>query len=268
MAAWHVSGARISAGRLLLALVLLVSFFFRLRVFDEVKDLETDRLLNPRRPLARGLISVPEAKAVALWLLVPEGTLAFSLDALAGAVWAISAAYSLLMYREFFAGPWLRPRMELYAVVHTFVAGLMSATVYSSVAPQLGWRAPWRLACFALASWAVFNVYEFARKTFAVAEERSGVESYSSRRGFWGAAALIVSQAALAIGLTWPLLLSPWARSGHVALFGILAGASVAYAGKRSAGFAAGLRVSAGAFILCFYLLAAAGLAPLKGPTP
>jgi 4-hydroxybenzoate polyprenyltransferase len=258
--AWSVSEAPVSAWRLLAAFGLLSSFFFRLRVFDEVKDFETDRTVNPHRPLARGMISVQEAKAVAWLLLVPEGVLAVLLGGAAGSAWAVSAGYSLVMYREFFVGAWLRPRMELYAVTHTFVAGLLSATVYAMVLPQLGFPLPHAMVWFALASWGVFNVYEFARKTFAASEEQPGVESYSSRLGSWGAATLIVSQGAAAIAFAWPLPLTPWARAGHLCLFGLLASAGVLYSSRRSAGLAAGLRAMAGVFILGFYLLVGAGL--------
>ena len=57
---------------LLMSVVLTVSFFFRLRLFDEIKDYEIDKQINPTRPLASGLISIPNVKLVFTLLILFE----------------------------------------------------------------------------------------------------------------------------------------------------------------------------------------------------
>jgi 4-hydroxybenzoate polyprenyltransferase len=239
--------------RLILAGVVLVSFFMRLRIFDDVKDHSTDVASNPGRPLARGLIAPGEARAVAFALLALEGMLSAALGWPALGAWLVAAGFSLLMFEEFFCGPWLRPRLELYAVTHTFVACLMAVMVLAAVSDVAAWRSADLL--FALASWAVFNVYEFARKSFDVSEERPGVDSYSSRLGVWGASALTVSQAWLAVLLGCAGRTRPWSQAAFMGLAAALTLSALAFALRRAP--AKLLRAAAGLFIFAFYTLAA-----------
>ncbi|MBN1669538.1 MAG: UbiA family prenyltransferase [Kiritimatiellae bacterium] len=179
-----------------------VLIFFRLRIFDELKDYETDKALHPDRPLARGLISTIDAKRMALTVAVLELALAAASGPCAFAAWGVVLLFSLLMYREFFAGAWLRPKMELYAVSHTLVSGWIGLYIATAVSGMLPWRLPAGVWAFALANWAVFNVFEFARKTWARDEETPGIESYSGRLQPWGAALLTLSMVAgSALGL-------------------------------------------------------------------
>jgi 4-hydroxybenzoate polyprenyltransferase len=239
--------------RLILAGAVLMSFFMRLRIFDDVKDQRTDVASNPGRPLARGLIAPVEARAVAFALLALEGLLSAVLGWSALGAWLVAAGFSLLMFKEFFCGPWLRPKLELYAVTHTFVACLMAVMVFATVSDVATWRAADLL--FALASWAVFNVYEFARKSFDVSEERPGVDSYSSRLGAWGAGALAASQAWLAVLLGSAAPARPWSEAGFIGLAAALTVSALAFALHRAP--ARLLRAAAGLFILGFYTLAA-----------
>ena len=239
--------------RLILAGAVLLSFFLRLRIFDDVKDQRTDVASNPGRPLARGLIAPGEARAVAFVLLALEAVLSAVLGRSALAAWLVAAGFSLLMLEEFFCGTWLRPKLELYAVTHTFVACLMALMVFAAVSDFASWRGSDLL--FALASWAVFNVYEFARKTFDASGERPGVDSYSSRLGAWGAGALTTSQAWLAVLLASAVPARPWSRAAFIALAAALTVSALAFALHRAP--ARLLRAAAGLFILGFYTLAA-----------
>lgn len=241
--------------RLILAGAVLLSFFLRLRIFDDLKDQSTDVRSNPGRPLARGLIAPGEARAVALGLLVLEAVLSAALGWSALGAWLVAAGFSLLMFMEFFCGAWLRPKLELYAVTHTFVACLMALMVFAAASDVASWRGSDLL--FALGSWAVFNVYEFARKTFDASGERPGIDSYSSRLGAWGAGALTASQAWLAVLLASAAPARPWS---HAALTGLAAAVTVsalAFALHRAP--ARLMRAAAGLFIFGFYALAALG---------
>jgi hypothetical protein len=141
----------------------------------------------------------------------------------------------------------------LYAVTHSFVACLMAVMVFATVSDVATWRAADLL--FALASWAVFNVYEFARKSFDVSEERPGVESYTSRLGAGGAGALAASQAWLAVLLGSAVPARPWSEAGFIGLAAALTVSALAFALHRAP--ARLLRAAAGLFILGFYTLAA-----------
>jgi 4-hydroxybenzoate polyprenyltransferase len=180
---------------LLAAFAATLLVFFRLRIFDDIKDASRDRSEHPERPLACGLISLDEAKQAAA--VSASAELAFAL--LAGfpvvVAWLFVFGYSLLMYREFFIGPWLRPKMELYAASHTLVAGWLGLFAAIAATSRWPWDLPHSVWILVGLNWAVFNLFEFARKSWGQDEERPGVPSYSNRWTPAGAAVLALSQA-------------------------------------------------------------------------
>jgi 4-hydroxybenzoate polyprenyltransferase len=197
--------------------------------------------------------SPAEARRAAFALVPAEGVLAWLCGTRALVAWAAVLVWTLLMYREFFVGAWLRPRMELYAVTHTFVVtglGLLAAVTVGGATTQ-----PFEmLLAPAAANWAVFNVFEFARKTLAPEEERPGVETYSSRHGPRGALLLtagnvLVACAALAFGGVLPRTgLCAAAAAALLPLFG-----TVPFALRPEAATARWFRGCHGAFLVAFY---------------
>ena len=208
------------------SMVVVGLFFLRLRIFDEIKDYRHDCEANPRRPLPRGLISLEEARNLAGLVTVLEAVLATALGWEVGLAWAASYAYSLAMFGEFGIGPWLRPRLELYAISHTLVASLLGLTVATAVTGLPLWRLPDTVWLFAPANWALFNVFEFSRKTFAPTEESESEASYSSRWGPCGAAGITLAWSAVALVLsavTEPRVLNAMRPSTAVLVFGSIA---------------------------------------------
>jgi 4-hydroxybenzoate polyprenyltransferase len=192
-------GMNLSSRGIVMTLVILFSAFFRLRLFDELKDYETDLKINPTRPLARGILTRDEVKKALLLLIIIEVVSAGSLGAAVLFVHALAIGYSLMMYEEFFIGTHLRPHLTTYAVTHTFVSVLFAATacVGFMAEPQAAFTKTAFL--FLLSNWAYFNLFEFARKTYSVSEERAGVDTYSSLFGIWRALGLSLSQVVLGL---------------------------------------------------------------------
>src|SRR5262249_49861480 len=122
-----------------------------------------------------------------------------------------------LMYREFFVGRWLRPRLTLYAVTHTAVSILLGYSIAAQAAARPLTGLPWPLVLFGPVNWMLFNVFEFARKTYAPQEERAGVDTYSSLYGPWGAVLLTASQIAVALALLHLLPDTTFSRGAWVA---------------------------------------------------
>ncbi|OHA17106.1 MAG: hypothetical protein A2830_00015 [Candidatus Taylorbacteria bacterium RIFCSPHIGHO2_01_FULL_44_110] len=184
----------------LIPIVLATSlFFFKLRLFDEVKDMESDTMHHPERPLPRGILSKNEVIRVALILMVIEIAL-FSYYGL----WAflstvIAASYSLMMYKEFFIKKWLRAHLTTYAVTHTFVVVLISLAVFVALFDKPLTSTPKNLVYFSFAGWFLFNIFEFGRKSFAKKEEKEGIDSYSKIFGKFGAVTLVIIMALLSI---------------------------------------------------------------------
>lgn len=100
-------------------------FIVRLRLYDDVKDADTDRIENPTRPIPRGLVTVRELDVAAAVVLVVEGALIASVGSLTFWTWAIAAAWSVLMRVEFFVPEWLDRHVASFAISHMAVMGLI-----------------------------------------------------------------------------------------------------------------------------------------------
>lgn len=178
----------IDSTRLLTVFVLFLLFFMRMRFFDEIKDYEVDVRVNPTRPLARGVLSCDQLKKYILGVVLLELILLSTLGFNAFFLYSFAIFYSFLMYEEFFIGDILRPHLTTYAISHTFVIFLMCfAGTYALFDINVAQYSVQDIYFF-LANWAIFNLFEFARKSFATTEERPTVDSYSSlftHRGAW-----------------------------------------------------------------------------------
>ena len=199
-----LSGLELPAVSIFIMGILGICFFFRMRLFDEIKDYDVDLVINPTRPLARGLIKVPEVKRAILFIILLELCLAWTLGLITFLLYVAAIFYSLLMYEEFFIGDWLRPKLPTYAVTHTIVVTLLGLALISA---NLGFTALESPApfVFLLSHWFIFNLFEFARKTFDASEERENVPSYSKIFGLKGAYLLSASQVFFSLALIFPL---------------------------------------------------------------
>jgi hypothetical protein len=225
--------------------LMLLAFYFVLRVFDEHKDWEEDRRAYPERLLSRGVVTHRHLRAAA-WVAVALMfglALPYGLPMVAGV--AVVLGYSLLMLREFFVGSWLRQRMILYGLSHNVVVFLSLHLVFLGFGLATGagletLRDPF-LHGAALAINALVFSLELARKIRTPDAEREGVDTYSQVLGTKRAALLLlVVQGAGAVGLG-ALLIAAGAPLGWVRIVLIAAGTA---------------------------LLAAAVLALLRRPTP
>lgn len=192
----RLSGGQFELSPLALLFIFLasLSFFFRMRLFDEIKDYEIDLKLNPLRPLARGLLTVREVKRTILGIIVLELILIGNLGTAPFFLYLFALFYSLLMYEEFFIGDWLRPHLTTYAVSHTIVVAFLSLAIISCVLGFTALNFSPNIFLFCLSHWCIFNLFEFARKTFDPSEERPNVPSYSNIFGLKGAYLLSASQ--------------------------------------------------------------------------
>lgn len=200
-------GSRLAERPGLLPLLWLgtLAFFYKLRLYDEIKDYELDCVINPTRPLARGLLKhIDLYRGIGLCICLE--LLCFGLSGSTGFMaMGFAVLYSLLMYKEFFIREAIRPHLTTYAVLHTVVSCFLSLALFAALAERTPLRIDPRLWFFALNSWFLFNVFEFGRKTFLSSEERPGVESYSKIFSRFGAALLTLS---MAIGSSFCLLKS------------------------------------------------------------
>jgi 4-hydroxybenzoate polyprenyltransferase len=265
LAAIRSTGSRLpTPGTMLMGAVAVLLIFFHLRIFDEIKDYETDLTVHPDRPLPRGLLTVAAAKRTAFALIALELFLGLLIGPAAFVALCGTVLYSLVMYREFFAREWLRPRLATYAVTHTVIACWMGLFVFSTATGRPFWTPPPAFSLFILADWMVFNVFEFGRKTFGAEEEEAGVDSYSGRFGPAGAAVAVVAMALVAVSaVSLPeiaLRLHAAARIAMAGLMSVTVGAAVLYATSPCASRGKLFRGACSAFILCYNAIVVAGL--------
>ena len=168
-----------------------VSFFFRLRVFDEEKDFAQDLQNHPGRVLQTGRVTLPHLRALA-WA---GAGLEISWAALRGPttvlLWGLALGYSLAMRAEFGVGRWLRGHLVLYALSHMLIMPLVITWLFGAYAPlaAAGAYLPWLWLLSLLGGFS----FELARKLHAPAAERAGIDSYSRALGYGRALALTVA---------------------------------------------------------------------------
>jgi 4-hydroxybenzoate polyprenyltransferase len=189
---WSVAGTAgqglVFGGAEWLGMVATILFFFRLRVFDEIKDFALDAQNHPQRVLQRGLVTLPQLRKLA-WA---GAALELGWSALQGRMallgWALVLAYSLAMRYEFGAPAWLRARLLFYAFSHMLIMPLVIAWLWMAYVPY----GAAKLALLMLLSLLGGFAFELARKTHAPAAERPTVESYSQVLGLSGAVVAVV----------------------------------------------------------------------------
>jgi len=197
-----------------------VSFFFRLRVFDEEKDFALDALNHPQRVLQTGRVTLPQLRTLAWAGAVLEAGWSAAQGLNTFMLWAIALGYSLLMRAEFGVGRWLRARLVLYAVSHMLIMPLVIWWIFSAYTHGMPLDTKYLPLLWLLSLLGGFS-FELARKLHAPAAERMGVDSYSQALGYGLALALTVA-VLLAGGAAQALLLR--ALHARPAAYAVLAG--------------------------------------------
>jgi hypothetical protein len=242
--------------------VLVVSVFlclFFLRMVDEIKDLDYDRVYNPGRPLVSGLVTRADITAyLALFAAIVIG-----LNAMLGvalAAWlALDLGYGLLQLPLERAA---RPvRENLFVNLVTVYPVNVALSVYTLLffLADSGARFHARDAWLVVAYACAFLHFELARKSGWPRLAGAGERLYSQLVGLGGSLALASGFALAALGIVlW--LFAPWAQTGGLALTGwlpvlVLVPAGwglVAFARNRERRHAA--RPPAVAFLFTFYV--------------
>ncbi|MDR7168428.1 4-hydroxybenzoate polyprenyltransferase [Nocardia kruczakiae] len=188
-------------------IVVVAMLLLYLRMVDEIKDLDYDRVHNPDRPLVTGAVSVGELWG-AIGALAVTLTVVSSLLSWWSAVLVVAAmGYGLALWG--LEGVSARIRGDLLlnlAVTYPVQLWIIAYLVCSAIDTgqvESGWRTAWVALIFA----GAFLHFEFARKT--AADARPGQSYYSNVLGVRGSVVAIVGCAALAVGADVALS-RPW----------------------------------------------------------
>ncbi|MEV0639943.1 UbiA family prenyltransferase [Streptomyces sp. NPDC050619] len=191
-----------SASAVVSGLLGLVCVLFFMRVVDEVKDLDYDRVFHPSRPLVTGVVGPRQV----VWYLGGAAGAAAVLAAGAGAATTVTAAlimaYSLFLLRLEQTSAWFRDSMHRNIAVtiqlKTGVVGYAVTLAYAAGAARASWPA---LLCAVLTFVLAYSSWEVARKTVRPEFAQPGEKLYSTAVGASGslvlAAGLLVAACVL-----------------------------------------------------------------------
>jgi acyl-CoA synthetase (AMP-forming)/AMP-acid ligase II len=140
--------------------------FIQLRLGDEVKDFEKDKIVNPTRPLPRGLLRPEEVlkamNGVFYSLLLGGLLIGIGYSWESGLTLCLSTLFGQLMYHEFFIGKELNKSPILYALTHQVIVFLIYGWIGLATDPELlsnkeflGWL---------IANFGASFTYEICRK--------------------------------------------------------------------------------------------------------
>ena len=176
--------------KIILGMVNILLIFLQLRVFDEIKDYKTDLVIHPERPLARGLLSLKEAKIIAFIIILFEFAISLFISMFSTVFLLFVIVYSLLMYKEFFVKEFLSKRIFLYAITHTPITGLIILYIFSIYHNIIKFN----LSTSFLLIIGFFQaiIFEFSRKTLILEKEKDKMDTYSKKIGFTKATLLVL----------------------------------------------------------------------------
>ncbi|WP_046471743.1 UbiA prenyltransferase family protein [Allosalinactinospora lopnorensis] len=211
------TGPVVGADTALRALTVWLVLLF-LRIVDEQKDLDYDRVHHPERPLVRGSISTAELRRA--MAVIAGAVLAANIpvSSLGTAVLALDLAYALLLIHLERHSPRVRDgvfrNLAVTYPVQLLLSCYLAVSFLDSRATAAGWAVAPLLAVFAFA----FLHFEFARKT---AWDRTDQRLYSNVAGPVASGLLAAGSAAYAAA-TALALFRPWTFTGAAAVAGWL----------------------------------------------
>ncbi|OIN56626.1 hypothetical protein [Arsenicibacter rosenii] len=182
----------------------VISFFFRLRVFDEIKDYDLDRINHPHRVLQSGRVTLPQLIRLSMAGGLVEGSWSLYQGPVTLLAWGLALGYSVLMRYEFLVSAFLKKRLVLYAVSHMLIMPFVINWIWSAYVP---WGAAWQ-AWGLLVGLSVLSGFSFelARKLYIPADERPLVDSYTKTMGYVPAIVSVLLVLLAGVGVQFYLL--------------------------------------------------------------
>lgn len=165
----------------LIGILAVISFFFRLRVYDEIKDFQLDALNHPNRVLQSGKISLKTLIFISFIISIIELFWSCQKGTSALLAWGFAFFYALLMRYEFFMGNFLKKYLPLYAFLHLLVMPLIIFWVWVA---HLGFVINANLILLMFFSLIAGFAFEIARKIHIKMAESPTIDSYSKALGY------------------------------------------------------------------------------------
>lgn len=188
--------------------IVVVTFvLLYLRMVDEQKDLEYDRVHHPDRPLVTGAVSAVELRVAMAVIAVGAIAASLALSVGSAVMIAVAMAYGLVLWGLERLFDTVRTDILVNLIVTYPVQLLVTGYIVVSAIDTGEVRAHWQAAAVAGIFAGAFLQFEFARKTSR--ERRLDELLYSNMLGTKGSVAASLLCAAMAV-LCDLLLVRPW----------------------------------------------------------
>lgn len=262
----HLAG-RLSPGigAYLVAFVVTLILFFHLRACDEIKDAEDDLCFRPERPIPRGLVTLKLIVGIAIGMAALAIAVTASYQAALLIPLILAWTWLGLMTAEFFVGEWLKDHPLFYLVSHMLIMPLIDLFVTACEWIKYENSPPTGVWLFLALSFANGCVLEIGRKLYAPANERVGVETYSSIYGVRKATVMwivcIVVAYALLVGVGFGMGYARFVGPIGAVAFVIAVSFAIAYLMSPTVSAQKRMDDISGLWVLICYALA--GFAPL-----
>lgn len=187
-----------NAGESLLGFFVIFFSLFHLRIFDEHKDYEKDRLAHPDRMLSRGVITLSDLRSLLVIIIILEFAISLYLGLMQTIIWGMIFVYSLLMFKEFFVPEFLNKRIGLYLVSHQLLVPIILAFGFSQRYDVTGINSLhlMPIALFLFGAMMITMNLEIARKTWSKDREHEHADSYTK---IWGIANTVIINQLIAL---------------------------------------------------------------------
>ena len=197
----------------MLAFVATFLTMLLLRVFDEFKDFEDDKVNHPERVVQRGIVTLPELSRLGGAIFAGLALANWPLGWQAWVAYAAVMGYLLLMRVELFVPEWLKNHILTYAITHQGIVPLLY--LYLAVAALGSVQViPGRFWLAILVAVGVGLCYEISRKFTAPEDETETLPTYTKRLGTKGASIVaficLAGGCSGALGLSHALSLPVW----------------------------------------------------------
>ena len=169
--------------------IAVISFFFRLRVFDEIKDYTIDAINHPHRVLQSGRIKLKHLTRISVMGGGIEIAWSFANGSQSLWWWLAALFFAVLMRYEFFISTFLKKQLLLYAFSHMLIMPLIVTWVWSAYIPV-----SLQENLVLLSSLSLFSgfAFEIARKIHIPDKEKPLIDSYSKELGYKVSITLVV----------------------------------------------------------------------------
>ena len=181
----------------ILGIVFYILIFLHLRLFDEHKDYEKDKIAYPDRMLSRGEITLNDLKIILFPVIILEGIIAGSIGIQQFCIWLIILFWTYLMLKEFYVSEYLNKRIGLYLISHQFLVPLMILFPVSQrldnftlISNDIN-----KIVLFCIGVMCFTVTYEIGRKTWS--EDRENIHADSYTRS-WGKIKTVIITLAIA----------------------------------------------------------------------